>query len=576
MEIIKFELEQGRKNRNKTVEIDLYACASELYEELDEMGIIDRIRKVPQLGTMKVNKRNRKSRYDYVMLQLYLHQVIKKELKTKLEFSYGTGVNGLLTEKLNKNEKVSVGDIVQILVIIYNIGHFYNTFTASKAVTEYATQNNLFKQMLINESQDQRYQELAQKLIEKKEYNRLHLLNSYLILERCNNQKISVRIAKNILLAYINESEQDEKTKYIFRLFKNIRTVSYIAYDLQVSNTPLIFDIGDEKKLSIFFNELLAEYNDKEPCQKLVEMMVKLLDDTLYFKEVNVINQNTIMKKIVRKLEKDHKNEKYFEDYFLDSESVLNRKYSVETDYDNENMLKLTYAKEQLLLAEEVIRKLDKLENVRIGTYIRNNGEKTIIVAIKRNCDDKMKIKAAYKIMKYVANIQKNNVNMADEKYLMIVKYFLYYLFGCRNLAIKPTIDEEMCSLCNSGYKKRIVNLRRYLNNKVNEDVRHETEFMISRLMEDKKNDLSVCIPASVEVYTGKENKTKLCEFDGLVIFPNRKEKQLLFLEAKNRDKKAGRGRKELIKKIKKLGLKMEDENQVIKDNMDAYFEYSI
>ena len=582
MSIMEFKLEQG-KNK-KTVNIDLFSLTSELYEELDKVGIIERIKKVPQLGTMKVNKRNKKTRYDYIMLQLYLHQVIKKELKTKLELSYGTWVNEFLSENLNLDEKVTVGNIIQILAIIYNIGHYYNTFTASRAVIEYASKNNQFKQLLIDESHDSQYQEIARRLFEKKEYSRLHLLNSYLILERCDSQKASVQIAKKILFAYINEDEQDEKIKYIFRLFKNIRTVSFIAYDLQVSNTPLTFEISDEKKLSVFFNELLAEYNDKEPSQKLVDMTVKLLDDTLYFKPDNVINQTTIMKKIVRKLEYDHPVEKYFEKYFMDPESILNKKYGVETDYDTAKMLKLTYAKEEVHIAEEIIRKLDKLENVRIGTYNRNHGEKTIIVAVKRKCDDKKKIKATYKVMQYVANAQnRNNVDMADFKYLMVVKYFLYYLFGGRNLAIKPTIDEEMCSLCNAGCKKRVDSVQRYLNNsKAKEDINHETEFMIMRLKEDKKSDLSICIPASIEVYKDNKGKSQLCEFDGLVIFPNRREKQLLFLEAKNRDTKPERGRKDLIKKIREIGkneksgLKLEDENQVIRINMDAYFEYTI
>ena len=104
--------------------------------------------------------------------------------------------------------------------------------------------------MLIDESPDPKYREIARRLLEKKEYSRLHLLNSYLILERCDSQKPSVQIAKKILFAYVNEEEQDEKIKYIFRLFKNIRTVSYIAYDLQVSNTPLTFEISDEKSKS--------------------------------------------------------------------------------------------------------------------------------------------------------------------------------------------------------------------------------------------------------------------------------------------------------------------------------------
>ena len=253
---------------------------------------------------------------------------------------------------------------------------------------------------------------------------------------------------------------------------------------------------------------------------------------------------------MVRKLEHDQSADEYFETCFMNPASALNKRYGAEMDYDTEEMLKLTYTKEQAPIAQEIIIKLDKLEHVRIGTYNRNHGEKTIIVAIKRNCDAQKKIKAAYKIMQCVANAQnKNKVDMADSRYLMSAKLFLYYLFGYTPLAIKPTLDEEMCSLCNTGNKRR---------------------------------DLSICIPASIEVYEDEKSKSKKCEFDGLVIFLNRREKQLLFLEAKNREKKPERGRRDLINRIneigknEKSGVKLEDEDQVIRVNMDAYFEYTI
>ncbi len=287
---------------------------------------------------------------------------------------------------------------------------------------------------------------------------------------------------------------------------------------------------------------------------------------------------------MVRKLEHDQSADEYFETCFMNPASALNKRYGAEMDYDTEEMLKLTYTKEQAPIEQEIIIKLDKLEHVRIGTYNRNHGEKTIIVAIKRNCDAQKKIKAAYKIMQCVANAQnKNKVDMADSRYLMSAKLFLYYLFGYTPLAIKPTIDEEMCSSCNTGNKRRITALQQYLdNNKANKDISHETEFMIMRLREDKKRNLSICIPASIEVYEDEKSKSKKCEFDGLVIFLNRREKQLLFLEAKNREKKPERGRRDLINRIneigknEKSGVKLEDEDQVIRVNMDAYFEYTI
>ncbi len=75
---IKYDLlpKQKTQKHNLMVNIDLYPYATELYEELDKIGIIKRIEEIPQLGVIKVKKRFAKTRYDYVMLQLYLHKLM--------------------------------------------------------------------------------------------------------------------------------------------------------------------------------------------------------------------------------------------------------------------------------------------------------------------------------------------------------------------------------------------------------------------------------------------------------------------------------------------------------------------
>ena len=89
-----------------------------------------------------------------------------------------------------------------------------------------------------NSSKDERFQEIAQKYIEDRNYHRLHLLNSILILEKCNQELKSVKIAKEVLYNYINNENLPTESKmlYIFNIFKKVRDVSYIAYDLQISN----------------------------------------------------------------------------------------------------------------------------------------------------------------------------------------------------------------------------------------------------------------------------------------------------------------------------------------------------
>lgn len=129
---------QRSHRHNLRVEIDVYPYATELYNELERIGIITRLKEIPQLGVIRVSKKLSKTRYDYIMLQLYLHQMIKTHLQGHLRLTYN---NPIAAKEFRddyiyiKKNTPSIGDILQLLTIVYNIGHFYNTFTASRAVT---------------------------------------------------------------------------------------------------------------------------------------------------------------------------------------------------------------------------------------------------------------------------------------------------------------------------------------------------------------------------------------------------------------------------------------------------------
>ena len=124
---IKYDLLPKLKTRkhNLRVEIDLYPYATELYEELDNIGIIGRVKEIPQLGVIKVKKKLAKTRFDYVMLQLYLHKLIKTHLQGDLRFTYNNYINSKEFRNdyvyPDKKNKPSMGDILQLLTIVYNL-----------------------------------------------------------------------------------------------------------------------------------------------------------------------------------------------------------------------------------------------------------------------------------------------------------------------------------------------------------------------------------------------------------------------------------------------------------------------
>ena len=99
----------------------------------------------------------------------------------------------------------SIGDILQLLTLVYNIGHFYNTLTASRAITLLANQDEEFRGMILNAVRDERFTSITKKLLDSQNYQRFHLINSFLILRRCNQNKPSVALAIEVLYAYLCE-----------------------------------------------------------------------------------------------------------------------------------------------------------------------------------------------------------------------------------------------------------------------------------------------------------------------------------------------------------------------------------
>lgn len=584
---IKYDILPKSKTQkhNLRVDIDLYPYATELYEELDSIGIIERIKKIPQLGVIRVKKKLAKTRFDYVMLQLYLHKLIKFNLQGDLRYTYNNYISSKEFREdyayLDK-KKPSIGDIFQLLTIVYNVGHFYNTFTASRAITMIAQENNDFYNSVVNACEDERYQSVAKTILESKNYQRLHLLNSILVLEHCDKSKPSVSIALEILYSYINENllSEESKLKYAFEIFRNVRTVSYMAYDLQIAETPLTIDLCNEKAMLLLLKELLSEYNNNQSSNHLVGSITKLLDDTVYNENSNAICYYKISRKMVYMITKgiDYIDINYYDDFFINESSVLNQEYMHKRDYVQSYILKLTFTAEERWISESLLSELEKINNTRVGYYDRHSGEQTILVSIKKNCNSYAKRYTAYKTLKCTVNHLRriSNISSYDHRFLLVVKFFLFYLFDENPVVIKPTINREVCVICTRGKNTRIKELQLLLKSSIgNEDENHEVEFLLSQITDDSINDTTITIPASILVYKKDAVGRKLSEFDGLIIHPMRKTNQIIFLEAKNRDKKPSFAKNCLIGKFDKFSFKYASDDIKIVD-YDALWKYSI
>lgn len=568
-----------QRGNTYTVNIDGYRFLEELWEELASLGIIDRLKDVPQLGNIPVRSKLKKSRYDYVMLQMYLHQFVRKNLNSRLKYSYS---NSLKKEDLLSDENIimtkdestfypSVGDAMQVFALVYNIGHFYNTFTSSMAAMNLVcTVSKAREKMmsLFTEGIDC----IVDDILSSENYHRFHLINSLMILEKCDQTKPSVKLAKKLISLYINRDLCNEKMAYVFDVFKDIRTFSYFIYDLPVSRTPLYLDIRDSESLETMLAELLDQYNNKMTLKALLQSVDKILDDTVYNENVRGIVSYQIskdMEKVLRII--NWESEDYYQ-LFFDKDSVFNRAYPQNRQFDKQNILKITFYPSDDIDWQALLNRLNKKDNVKVGCYDRvQSGGKTLLVSIKSTCADATKkTRTAYKIMKEFLSAmnQSKSISAADSRFIILAKYFLYYLLGEYPLRIIPTVDETKCVLVKRGRTARITEINKLLNlGNGSDDSRHEVEFLRTVLEAEKTNDVCVMICGSIITYRKDFSGNKINEYDGILIFPNRIKNQIIFLEAKN-TKESAQARTCLKRKLKNtpIGYKLEDIKKVGND----------
>ncbi len=571
---------QKSRKYGLAVTIDLFPLATELYEELEKVNVTERLTQVKQLGPISTAKQLEKTRYDYVILQLYFHQIIRKNIQSDLKYTYNNRIK--LVDFLNdqqldidivsENTPVTLADIIQMLVILYNIGHFYNTFVASRAVTMLAARDETFFEHIIHASPDERYQYAASCLLKSHNYQRVHLLNTFLALDKCDQTKRSVRIAKELILSYLLENELSAQSRLheYFVLFRKVRTAAFVAYDLQIAGVPFTIDLWNKEGLLYFFKEYLAEFNNTDSAEALISQMAKMLDASVYNEVNNVICSTLVSKKMIGKLCADDKWDVDYFEYWRKADSVLNTKYPQRHDYET-HYLKITFKKEHQTLSEKLYEELDRQNHTRVGYYLRHSGEMTIVVSIQKACVDKKKV--AFKVLKAITCYgRRMHLSPDDSCFVLAVKYFLYYLFNEKQVTIKPVVHETKCVICSKGKNSRISELQKLLVSGSN-DEKHEVEAMIMLLKKDTVNDTAITISGSTVVYKNKGEAVS--EFDGIIIYPNRNNEQVIFLEAKNTCEKPGYGKKCLHKKLKALKIPYDYKKIVVFDH-DAYYKTTV
>lgn len=178
----------------------------------------------------------------------------------------------------------------------------------------------------------------------------------------------------------------------------------------------------------LILKELLSEYNNTLSSQRLVESISKLLDDTVYNENSNAICYYKISRRIVSLLQQEEVfgNKDYYNDFFANASSVLNKSQAHKRDYTQTHILKLTFQYKDRRISENLLFDLERINNTRVGYYDRHSGEQTILVSIKKTCESHSKTVAAFKTLKCAISVLRkiDNISPSDARYLLCANFF--------------------------------------------------------------------------------------------------------------------------------------------------------
>lgn len=556
--------------------------AEQLRKELEEHQFLSRLSQIPQLGMMEVKEEHKKSREDYLNLQLDIHEVLKKGISEKLTYTYNSKLNlKILKKDMLEGHNPSVWDCVQIMALVSNIGHTKNTFAASIGILLACKKDEEVKETFLANYQETDSREIAEQIIDTQDYRHFPMCVALMMLERCK-ELTSVKVAKELIKKYLLRSDKgNEKLEFVFDLFKNVRNFTFYAFDLPVSKLPFRIEYTDDDAICMVFEEIQGKYNDNTPAKNLFQSIVKLLDDTVYnVPKDTIIRYRRTSKEIQKSLQNGALKNTDFLDMVLQEGSIFNQRYPQrKVDMDEENILKLTLSTKEVEF-DKLLEQMEHTQFVRTAYYDRENGQKSILVVLSK----KVTLYHAFCVLKilirYTIDTGKEehpDIFTEDKQFISIAKFFLYHLFNKRTVMIDETKGVDVYVA--RGKTKRMKPLENAIKGNRSDDEEHELSVILTYLKRDSKNDTAIVIGGSTRVFRNenenKKGKNVLSEYDGIIIYPNRTEKQIVFLEAKNRKRNTHEAKKALQEKFRNAGIVYEEDG-FIEDGNDCWYEYTI
>jgi hypothetical protein len=236
-----------------------------LYDFLDEVGEIDRLKNLDHLGIVReVIDGARHSRFDYIALIFALIDQWDQKVDEIYAFSRVD-----VEPEPEQGKEVKGKDLIKCWALLFNIGHLEWTFFTERILLEVLRERKLHTK-LIGSIEDEKIERIAEEIFELRDYNHLYQILAYLRF-KCLYKKYKDKMDENWFERYkwmskkyivddFSDKVKESNIIYLKSLYRTVRKIAFLLLDSfytpsGLNLSPVLLFDNPELIRSIFFGE---------------------------------------------------------------------------------------------------------------------------------------------------------------------------------------------------------------------------------------------------------------------------------------------------------------------------------
>ena len=568
-----------------TLTANLFKYTCSLRDFLQFYEHIDRFRRINQLGKLsEVFQGVHHKRYDYVFLQLALISELCKNKKSDFGLSAEREFCGELSEM---GKHPSMGELLQCLAILTNIGYLEGTFATARAWLTYL-KNDKEKYNFFKSGLDPQDRPLLKSIVDNYDYYRFNTILGLFFLQRYKRKSNEhVEFASKLLRLYANHDRTDIKQAELFELYRTIRTISFITLDSFYAPVPFNLELSS---ILLGFETLYESLFVKNTTYRIaLKNLERVLQDSVYLssdsclcttrtsehtleelKTKSITSMMTLYYAVCPSCNKEDLNTTVKElDWEREKKLVLNFRYRISQTPNLPKALsdEVKWEKEQRDLIGKSSCRVSLLKNAR------NNEIKLVFGLISKHNESNIKaaLKSISQSIKFSNNFGERvlfrRTRKNENEY---IRFALKAMFGWdKRFILENKNKKHPAVFVSQGKVDLIEKIDQYLASAtefLGTDELFEVEKMKDLVTKVNYSGLTIAYVGETKLFESTKTNAS-AEFDGILLTPNYSNGEIFgyVMEAKNYNggltdaKKQLKDRvsKQLVKELKMKILKL-------------------